>query len=181
MVGILMGSVLSLYVTNTRLNEFIGVQHDLIQWQAEIIDSTYGDIINMQKYNIPYQYLTVLKDECTARGVDIDFMIRMMYVESRYDPAARSSRGAHGLMQLQYPTARDMDPKLTSFWQLYDPETNIHLGVKYFAMLLDRYGGDYQRAAIAYNRGPTRSEREWLNGMNNTEYYDLIQGVGVVN
>lgn len=89
----------------------------------------------------------------------------MIRVESRYNPRARSSKGALGLMQLMPETARwvsnrDGEP-LAAERDLYDPEVNIRLGTAYFRELVDEFGGRLVVALAAYNAG-RGNVRKWL-------------------
>jgi soluble lytic murein transglycosylase-like protein len=72
--------------------------------------------------------------------------------ESGFNPSARSSAGALGLMQLMPGTARELgvNPLV--------PEQNIEGGVRYFAQLL-RMFGKVELALVAYNAGPGFAER----------------------
>ncbi len=77
-------------------------------------------------------------------------------VESGYDPAAVSPKGAIGIMQLMPQTARQLgaDPR--------DPRQNVDAGARYLAELLRKYqDDDYQvrKALAAYNAGPKAVER----------------------
>jgi soluble lytic murein transglycosylase-like protein len=68
--------------------------------------------------------------------------------ESRFHHAARSSKGAVGVMQLMPSTARDLgvDP--------FDMAQNVKGGAMYLRQMLNRFGGDVRLALAAYNAGP---------------------------
>ena len=75
--------------------------------------------------------------------------------ESDFDPAARSTANAHGVMQIQWPgTAKHLGIHRLS--ALYDPCTNIEAGARYLRELLERYDGNLHLALAAYNYGPSR-------------------------
>ncbi len=75
-------------------------------------------------------------------------------VESDFDPAAVSRRGAQGLMQLMPRTAASLkvrDP--------FNPVENIRGGAKHLRYLIDRFNGDLTLALAAYNAGEYRVKR----------------------
>ena len=74
--------------------------------------------------------------------------------ESNLDPTAVSSAGAQGLSQFMPATWEEFgegDP--------FDPADAIDAQGKYMATLLERFGGDEEKALAAYNAGPTRVAR----------------------
>lgn len=81
--------------------------------------------------------------------IDPDLIRAVIMKESSGNPAAVSSKGAKGLMQLMDGTAKDMDVANS-----LDPEQNIRGGAKYLKKLLVQYSGDLPRALAAYNAGP---------------------------
>jgi hypothetical protein len=79
-------------------------------------------------------------------GVSPALIRAVVEVESNYEPAARSRKGAMGLMQLMPATARRYalaDP--------YDPASNLDVGIRHLRSLLDRF--DLRLALAAYNAG----------------------------
>lgn len=75
-------------------------------------------------------------------------------VESSFEAAAVSPRGAQGLMQLVPDTAAAMfvrDP--------FDARDNVYGGARYLRVLANRFEGDLRLTIAAYNAGPVAVER----------------------
>ena len=85
--------------------------------------------------------------------------------ESNFNPAAVSSAGARGLLQLMPATARETARSVGVSYSadrlVSDPSYNVTLGSAYLGGLIDRYGGSYVMAAAAYNAGASRVD-EWV-------------------
>ncbi len=97
-----------------------------------------------------------------ARQLDPDLINGVIWVESRFDPRARSSAGARGLMQLMPATAAEMAKRLgRPVARVYDPELNIEMGSLYLLLMLDRFDGDETLALAAYNAGAGNVAR-WM-------------------
>ena len=92
--------------------------------------------------------------------VDPALVLALIREESFFRHDVRSPANAHGLMQLLPGTARQMaNGSRLQVKDLYDPETNIRLGLQYLKMLLQRYDGRIFLALAAYNAGPHRVDR----------------------
>lgn len=88
-------------------------------------------------------------------GVDPALIAAVIRVESGFREDAVSARGAQGLMQVMPDTAI-----LLGFSDATDPHTNLEVGTRYLATLLDQFGGDVELALAAYNAGPG-AVRRW--------------------
>ncbi len=87
-------------------------------------------------------------------GLPVPLLKAVMAVESNFNPAAVSEKGATGLMQLMPATARDM-----YVHDLYDPAQNIEGGARYLRHLHDQFGNDLVVVLAAYNAGPEAVRR----------------------
>lgn len=94
--------------------------------------------------------LSQLIDEHSQRAdLDPGLVRAVVRVESDFDPAAVSVKGAIGLMQLMPETAREL-----SIADPYDPAQNLAGGTRYLRDLLDRFDGSLELALAGYNAGP---------------------------
>jgi soluble lytic murein transglycosylase-like protein len=97
-----------------------------------------------------------LVDEAERAGIDPLLVLAVIQVESSYRLAARSEKGALGLMQLLEPTLRE-EATLAGedAANPLDPRTNVRMGIRYLRRLLDLFGKQ-DLALMAYNAGPNR-------------------------
>lgn len=80
---------------------------------------------------------------------------RVIQQESGGNPNAVSPVGAAGLMQIMPATAADPGYGVAPLnWDLrFDPAENKRFGTDYLSALIDHFGGDQERALVAYNWG----------------------------
>jgi soluble lytic murein transglycosylase-like protein len=97
-------------------------------------------------------YEPMIQSASTKHGVSADLVRAVIQVESGYQPRARSTKGAMGLMQLMPETARQYGAT-----NPYDPRSNIEAGVKYLRALLDQF--ELPLALAAYNAGEAAVRR----------------------
>ena len=97
-------------------------------------------------------------DHCQFAGmVDLSrsvFRQSLSMAESNFKATAVSSAGAQGMMQLMPATAAGLGVK-----DSFNPEQNIMGGTRFLKDLLNRYGGDLDKALAAYNWGPGNLDR----------------------
>jgi len=111
----------------------------------------------------PAPYRDVLKPQAAQLALDEAWVYGVIRQESRFNPDAKSSAGASGLMQLMPGTARWVAQKLRlrnwRWSQVTEVPTNVSLGTYYLRHVLDTQGSQLS-ASAAYNAGPTRA-RTW--------------------
>lgn len=88
--------------------------------------------------------------------LDLDLVHALINAESAYNAHAVSHAGAVGLMQVMPATGADYG--VMSVDALFDPETNLHTGMRHLKRLLDKYDSIGQ-AVMAYNAGEGALER----------------------
>ena len=104
--------------------------------------------------------------------LDANLLLAVVEVESRFNPRARSSKNARGLMQLMPATARRFEVD-----DIWDPLENLRGGMAYLRWLMDRYEGDLDLSLAAYNAGervvnryggipPYRETRNYVKTVN---------------
>jgi soluble lytic murein transglycosylase-like protein len=100
------------------------------------------------------EFENLIEEHAANHAVSADLVRAVIQAESAFNPAARSPKGAMGLMQLMPGTAADL-----GVTRPYDPDDNIRGGVAYLKQLLDRYGGNEELVLAAYNAGPGAVQR----------------------
>jgi soluble lytic murein transglycosylase-like protein len=94
--------------------------------------------------------------ESERAGIDPLLVLALIEVESSFEIGARSSRGAHGLMQLREATMRaEREREGLPPADPGDPIANVQSGVRYLRRLLDAFSHE-DVALMAYNAGPNR-------------------------
>lgn len=117
-----------------------------------------------------------------SHGVPDLLAFAVMQTESRFNPGATSWAGARGLIQLMPATAKGVAKKVGVEIEkddLYDPATNLNLGMHYLAGLVDRYGGGAGAVALAipsYNAGAGAVDK-WLRERGGWELDLFIEAI----
>jgi len=114
----------------------------------------YKKIISENVFHRQAGYDHIIQSASHKYGIEPSLIKALITVESNWDAAAVSKKGAIGLMQVMPETAADMQ-----IINPYDPGQNIEAGTKYLRFLMDRFKGNLKLALAAYNAGPTTVEK----------------------
>lgn len=112
------------------------------------------DIIMKKLY--PLKYSEYVEKYAKEYNIDKHMVYAIIKAESNFNENAKSSSDAIGLMQIMettaIETARKMNLEVTEE-DLFKPDLNINIGLKYFTYLLNHYNNNYPLVIIAYNAG----------------------------
>jgi soluble lytic murein transglycosylase len=166
-------------------------------WHRLAIDAaTRAQAWNRLELRFPLAYAETFERYGQLHRVPESELMSIARRESAFFPAARSSAGARGLMQLMPATAREVarglgDAGLSR--DLYDVENNVALGSAYYRQLLEQYQGNRVFTLAAYNAGPHRVKRwrggksaplsvyQWVESIPFRETRNYVQGVLAYN
>ncbi|MBB5745837.1 transglycosylase SLT domain-containing protein [Brevundimonas variabilis] len=94
-----------------------------------------------------------------AGAAPLEFTLAITRQESSFDPRARSSADARGMMQFLTGTASGVARRMGlpySQDRLWDPDYNMQLGSYHLQELTNNFGGSMLLATVGYNAGPAR-------------------------
>ena len=138
-----------------------------------------------KKHDRRSKYDPIIERYAEKYRIDPTLVRAVIQVESDFNPACVSHKGARGLMQLMPATA-----KRFGVTRMHDPEENIRGGIQYLAYLTTLFRDDLPRALAAYNAGenavlkyggiPPYAETETYVKRAMTVYYGRPYGGGAV-
>lgn len=132
------------------------------------------DVIMKKIYPTKYsQYVEKYADEYK---IDKYMVYAIIKAESNFNENAKSASNAIGLMQIMETTAIETANKMgldVNEEDLFEPDLNIKIGLKYFADLLKTYDNNYALAIIAYNAGIGNVDKWIAEGIIEEDAKDL--------
>ncbi|WP_458762743.1 lytic transglycosylase domain-containing protein [Cupriavidus basilensis] len=139
---------------------------ELLDRAVNTADRTQAEHDFSLRFLMPYR--DIMQRATEDVGLDMAWAYGLVRQESRFIMNARSSAGAHGLMQVMPATAKwvarkigmtDFSPSMMS-----DPNINIQLGTNYMSMVLTDLDSSWTLASAAYNAGPGRP-KNWRSSL----------------
>ena len=106
-------------------------------------------------------------------GLPWELVRAVCWVESGFDPNAKSDHPDYGLMQVWSEVWRSYgyDPNSS---MVYDPLTNLRVGCEVLKDKIDSSGGDFTTALIRYNIGDGDADKLFRQGIFSTSYSESV-------
>lgn len=143
------------------------------QYSFNELNVKWGDVLrNTQDQQVAtiFKYDTCFRKTAQEYGLPVPLLFAVARGESDFNPKAKSSANAIGLMQILWPgTANHLGIYNKS--DLYDPCINIAAGGRYLKQLLTRYKGNLHLTLAAYNYGPGRIKVDAKDIPNGASWY----------
>jgi Transglycosylase SLT domain len=92
-------------------------------------------------------YVAIARQDAVANGINADYFVRQIQIESGFNPNAYSPAGAVGIAQFLPSTAAGLGVNP------YDPISALAGAARYMANYARQYNGNYAMALAAYNAG----------------------------
>jgi len=125
----------------------------------------------------PEFYYNELRDYSDRAGTVFPLMMALTREESYFNPAAQSSAGARGLMQLMPATAEGTAKQQgISAYDLFSPQDNILLGNYHYGSVKTQLNGDNILSVAAYNSG-AGAVNQWKKTLNYTDTDSFIEQI----
>jgi soluble lytic murein transglycosylase-like protein len=117
--------------------------------------------IQAPKQTTKYAYIAIARSDANEVGINADYFVQQMQLESNFNPNAQSAAGATGIAQFMPETARGLGIDPT------DPVASLRAAAHLMANLMHRFGNNYAKALAAYNLGSERvANAEQVSGTN---------------
>lgn len=116
------------------------------------------------------RYGPLVRHYARRHGVPVKLAFIIIHIESRWNPRARSRKGARGLGQIMPATARRLGYR-GSTKALYRPETNVKWAMAALDECYELAGGNWRKTAICYNSGPKRTHYRYRRLPRETRRY----------
>ena len=113
--------------------------------------------------------MQLIVDESENNNIDPSLIVGLIYVESRFNPKAKSWANACGLMQIlpRYSKKYGGKDRNLTCDELKDPKTSITTGTKILKFWKEKYArGKIKTALCGYNagfrcKGPNRNQKSF--------------------
>jgi len=129
----------------------------------------YRNAVVKKKYPVFSKIVDVVYNKSKLYGFNPNLILSLIQIESNFRPRAVSSKGAYGLMQVNYSVWKDeldIDSR-----QIFDIEYNINLGMQILKHYYQEAKGDLLKALHLYNNGYLYNNHRYKNKVVASVFY----------
>jgi tetratricopeptide (TPR) repeat protein len=152
---------------------------------AELMRSTFKDDLDGEElaFLYPLPFSSIITEAAGNANINPWFAKSLIRQESAFNPRARSSANALGLMQMIPPVAASEAKKLKvepfEINDLYRPEIAVKLGTKHLGDLYHDFGNSWICATAGYNAGRSPVYM-WIDAYSNPNPVVFIERISFV-
>ena len=128
------------------------------------------------KLAYPLVYQNIINKYSDKYSQNPYLVLALIREESTFNRYAQSPVGAMGLMQLMPSTASYVGFNDSYSLDLFNPEVNINLGIKYLSYLKNMFDGSEMLAVLSYNGGPSNVNR-WSDKLNELDFNEFVEDI----
>ncbi len=166
------------------------IQTDEEDYDAAIssLRKPFADYINRPQESLPEEiwqtlfptpHWKTISQQAAKLDIDPNLVLGLIRQESAFNEQARSKANARGLMQLLPSNGRKLAKQARvpryNLKKLYQADTNIILGTRYFATFVHQYGKP-ELALAAYNAGDSRVKR-WMKEWGEVDMAEFVEQI----
>lgn len=132
------------------------------------------------RFLFPLDFQDLIRTEAQKQNVPPELVLAIIRQESAFDPEARSSADALGLMQV-LPNVHEQYQKkiqipISHHEDYFLPEKNIPYGVALLSSLIQKHEGRIERIAAAYNASES-ALKTWIKDRWNGDLVEFIEEI----
>jgi hypothetical protein len=141
---------------------------------SELLSETFAEPLKERVEFAREEICQMIEEAASGEALPFEFLARLIWQESKFNPQAVSPAGAQGIAQFMPKTATGR-----GLANPFEPAAALHESAEFLRELLDRFG-NLGLAAAAYNAGPKRVQ-DWLDRRNalpreTQQYVHIITG-----
>ncbi|HBV05865.1 MAG TPA: transglycosylase, partial [Gemmatimonadetes bacterium] len=118
-------------------------------------------------------YDSLIQTAASTHGVNYDLLHKQLFLESSFNPNAKSPTGPRGIGQFTKATGKAYG--LVNEEDFYDPAKSIDAAARHMKDNLKLAGGDELKALLAYNQGGGRLGKPQLEAYDRGDFGSISE------
>jgi soluble lytic murein transglycosylase-like protein len=129
----------------------------------------YRDRATRKKFPVFSKIVKVVYEKSRAYGFNPNLILSLIQIESNFNPNAVSSKGAYGLMQVNYSVWKE-ELDINNL-KIFNIEYNVELGLKILRRYFEKSRGNLLAALHLYNNGYLHNNQKYKHQVVSSIFY----------